>query len=184
MTDADQCVARLSELVGSVDPGALNVDWDVLAAELGHSFPADYRRYVESYPPGDIGLLHVMHPDTGDGVRQYVDTIRRQQEFLDEVCRSRVMDFPYRFGSNPGELAIWGAVQADFVLCWQLTGDDPDTWPVVVADTALSADAVERYEGSAVRLLIDISEGRDPVPLINYVVDVLPFKFRRAGEVW
>jgi hypothetical protein len=179
MTEADRRVARLSELVGWHTPADLHVDWEFLAAELGHRFPADYRRYVESFPPGDIGPLHVLHPaEPGE----YVETIRRQQEFLDEDAAS-IVDFPHRFGSGPGDLTIWGAVQADFLLCWQLTGDDPEAWPTVVVETPnLSAGTVQRYDGSAVSLLIDIAEGRNPVPLIGYITEVLPFTFGLAGE--
>jgi hypothetical protein len=35
-------------------------------------------------------------------------------------------------------------VQADFLLRWQLTGDDPEAWPTVVMETPnLSAGAVQ-----------------------------------------
>ncbi len=180
MSGAGGDPTRLAALVGWEGPVASAVDWEDLRARAGHPFPADYRAYVERFPPGDIGVLHVLHPHTGAGIDEYLATVTNYHDAMNDRAQLRP-GFPYHFGTSTGDLCLWGVVQADYLLCWHIDDGPPERWPSVVCDTVLSAQATACHPGPAVQLLIDIGEGRNPIPLIDYVYDALPYTFAPIG---
>ncbi|MFC8850567.1 MULTISPECIES: hypothetical protein [unclassified Micromonospora] len=176
MTDFDKILDRLSLLVGWHADSRMPIEWPALVAAAGHDFPLDYRRYVERFPPGVLGALTVHHPQRWSGVADYLEYAENYHNVMNDRALMRG-DFPYRFGSSPGDLYMWGAVQADYLLCWQLSEKAAEEWPTVVCDISM-VDQPERYEGSFSNLLLELAEGKTPVPVISYVADgAWPFEF-------
>ena len=168
---------RLAVLLDWDASTEMEVAWPALTEAAGHPFPEDYRRFVERFPHGLIGVLKVLHPSCW-GVPDFLQYARNWHDVMNEKADEG--GFPYHFGTSPGDLRVWGTVNLDYLLCWHLDDVRPDRWPTVVCDTALT-DPLERYAGTATELLVDLAELRNPVPLIGYVTEIegAPFRFSR-----
>ncbi|MFF0659379.1 hypothetical protein [Micromonospora tulbaghiae] len=177
MTEIDSTLNRLCSLTGWVPGVEVPIDWPALAAAAAHEFPADYRSYSERFPPGALGALTVHHPHRWSGFTDYIQYANNYHSAMNERALMRE-GFPYRFGASDGELCMWGTVQADYLLCWQVSGQKaPEEWSTVVCDTSLIEEP-ERYDGSLISLLLDLAEGKEPLPVISYVNNgPWPFEF-------
>jgi hypothetical protein len=69
----------------------------------------------------------------------------------------------------------WGTVNGEYELCWEITAENPDTWPCVVAD--VRTESYERFRGGMVALLLDVLGGTGRIPSLDYLRDVLPMTF-------
>ncbi|MCI4066065.1 hypothetical protein MRQ36_27375 [Micromonospora sp. R77] len=175
MNDSVNMIDRLADLVGREVAAPKAIDWSTLIEASGHDFPPDYRRYVERFPPGAIGPLTVHHPGRW-GLVDFVTYARNYHDVMNDKAEMEGV-YPYHFGESVGDLCMWGAVQADYLLCWHITSASPSDWPTVVCDIAM-AEAPELYNGTMAELLLDLGERRESVSVINYVTDTsLPYRF-------
>ncbi|ADL43690.1 hypothetical protein [Micromonospora aurantiaca (nom. illeg.)] len=176
--DASPTVDRLAGLFDWDGATETEIDWTALTEAAGHPFPEDYRRFVERLPHGSIGFLEVLHPSDW-GVPEFLRYARNWHHVMNKRAEC-TGGFPYHFGTSPGDLRVWGAVNFDYLLCWHLDDGPPEQWPTVVCDTAL-IDPPEPYAGTATALLVEIAELRNPVPVIGYVteIDGVPFRLVR-----
>ncbi|MFD0558685.1 hypothetical protein FB566_4638 [Stackebrandtia endophytica] len=94
-------------------------------------------------------------------VEQMLETLR--------VFR-RGSDFPYEFWPEPGGLVPWADVNGDLLFCWRTVGDDPDAWPVVVADNGVSEWS--EFDGTASACLVELLQGTADLPVLAYARDM------------
>ena len=114
-------------------------DWLEVERRLGTRLPSDYKRVVDLYGPGEFLGLRLFVPDA-PGDEFNLDTLvakvqRRAQQYRDEV-RPRV-SAPYF--PQDGGLIPWGENGEGDYFFWCPFGDDPDWWPVMIADVSWGA---------------------------------------------
>lgn len=182
MNESMSLVDRLAPAVGWDGQAPEPVDPAETEAAYGCALPSDLHAYIARFPPGDIGILYAFHPLTYPEPDLRRLAYQRQIADLHHTLSLRAEDgdgFPFRFGTRPGELLVWGMVQADHVLCLEVTPGPPDSWHVVVCDTGMEDGLWARFGGGVVAFLLAMAEGRAPVPMIEYVRTAsVPFVFR------
>jgi hypothetical protein len=107
-----------------------SVDWAAIEASWGHSFPADYRRFMAEYGGGGIeNYLGILPPEPYEPKAQFTG-----MSFETRNARVRWEERPGdpKLVAGPGSLLAWGVNSSADLLCWRTDGPDPDTWPVVV----------------------------------------------------
>ena len=111
------------------------VSWAAVEASLGHRLPSDYKAFMDVYGSGSLPGLSIEPPVRPDGYRY------RSGGIAEETANLR-----YTFDEDPSaydpmpeglnreeQLVAWGVGHNDPDLYgWIMTGEDPDTWPVVV----------------------------------------------------
>ena len=109
-----------------------SVDWDAMRDAWGKEFPPDYRRFIEVYGAGTIeDYLVVLGPEPKGG-RPKVELSGMLHETANaESAWAREPKAPELAGAAP-ELIAWGADASSDILCWDASGDDPSTWPVLL----------------------------------------------------
>ncbi|MEV1065862.1 SMI1/KNR4 family protein [Streptomyces sp. NPDC050263] len=125
-----QCIDLLSRLMPP-HPGAGDaVDWDSLERSWGTRFPGDYKEFIARYGAGAISDYLVLIPPESRAEEGAEPTFQgMEEETLNalELWRAKA----------PGEadrdrVIAWGLDSSADILCWHVTGDDPDAWPVAV----------------------------------------------------
>ncbi|MGW5658907.1 SMI1/KNR4 family protein [Streptomyces sp. NPDC003758] len=110
-----------------------SADWGRMRESWGKEFPSDYKQFIEAYGAGSIeNYLVVLAPEAkeerlateGDGMVH--ETANAEAAWARGEERS-----PELAAATP-ELIAWGADASSDILCWDASGDDPDTWPVLV----------------------------------------------------
>ncbi|MDM4722939.1 hypothetical protein QTQ03_26285 [Micromonospora sp. WMMA1363] len=170
---------QLAVLTGWTGDSPPRLDWPAFDSAFGHVFPADFRSYVELFPPGAFGMVNVFHPlepwFEGDP-RVYVEQLLARNDQVNDV-EDR---FRFRFGDQPGELIAWGTVNGEFELCWEITADPSDTWNCVVAD--VRGEDSESYHGGMLALLLDVVGGTGRIRSLDYLRGDPLMTFGRYGE--
>ncbi|MGW9136522.1 SMI1/KNR4 family protein [Streptomyces sp. NPDC055681] len=112
-------------------PGAGDtVDWDSVERSWGTRFPGDYKELIAHYGAGAISdYLGFVLPESraekgGEPAFQGMEA-----ETLNAL--------DYWRGKAPGksgrdQVIAWGVDSSADILCWRVTGDNPDAWPIVV----------------------------------------------------
>lgn len=129
------------------DPG-LSVDWDRMTKSWGTPFPADYRAFIDLYGTGTIeNHLVVVRPEPKDAPS---DSGMVNETATAHLNWPRGSKAPELAGAEPA-LITWGVNESPDLLCWDASGSDPDSWPVVV----FAADDVQwrRYDCGMVGFL-------------------------------
>lgn len=112
-----------------IDPGS-DEWWSQAEAELGFSFPSDYRRLCQLYGRGAFyNYLYIIGPARNfatwalgriDDIKGYLRDTDREERF------------PYKFYPEPGGLLPVGQEDnSSYVIHWEMRGE-PDEWPIVV----------------------------------------------------
>ncbi|MFJ5880329.1 SMI1/KNR4 family protein [Kitasatospora cineracea] len=126
-----QAVSELLRLVPPCEGYAENIDWGPVEADLGRSLPSDYKEFMRVYGAGNIGeeFAILSPPGVGEGApwsgSMAAETENVRHAWEREDGRS-VLD------AAPSDLLAWGVTSGPDVLCWAMTGDDPEKWPTVV----------------------------------------------------
>lgn len=111
-----------SALDGLIDPigdGGDTVDWPAVERRWGFRFPADYIDFLHTYGKGVfMQYLLILGPEV-DGP---IDSMAEETE------NAR--------GSEPlrtdHDVIAWGVDSSGDILCWLVSGEEPDQWPVAV----------------------------------------------------
>jgi hypothetical protein len=151
------------------------VDWQLLRTNLGITFPADYREYVDHYPAlsyDDFMMIVVPEPGNESGY------LRGAFETLQMMARlaERDMTEDYTFHPHEGGLFPWGESNEGDLFFWRMNGPDPDRWPAVVHTS--NGDWWE-HEGGLVSLMVGLIDGSvehrglPPEPGPNPTVDLM-----------
>ncbi|GIF24000.1 hypothetical protein BJ973_004613 [Actinoplanes tereljensis] len=125
-------VESLASAVGvalNVGPGR---DWTRIEQSLGGlTLPADYKRVVDGFPPGEFkALVRVLQPGSDDYLGDWesrLDDLRMWREDGDGT-------YPYPLYPEEGGLLPWATTPMAGIFFWLTEGEDPERWPVVLAD--------------------------------------------------
>jgi hypothetical protein len=170
---ADEMVRLLPPPDRSIAPPP----WDELAMPGGHSFPRDYRWFMETYGAGAINdYIHVL-PLTPwspggrdlDAVKEYlswsqtIDSCSSEHNDPDGCDINWRGEFLTFAADDPGGLLLcWGKEDGGNLHYWAREADDPDTWPIM---TFSRPDAEWlRFEGGFVECLLAVMRETYPYP--------------------
>lgn len=126
-------MSELTELLSSFGPTrGDDVDWGVVETVYGRILPSDYRRFVAAFGSGSIEqALYVYAPatTTAELAGNVVSTL--PAGMLASESADSWVD-PAQAGLYRLEdMLLWGWTEQDF-LCWIISGEEPDCWPVAV----------------------------------------------------
>lgn len=129
-----------------------SVDWSRVSESWSKEFPEGYRRFIEVYGAGTIErYLDVMGPELKGGEPlpdgMLIETLNAEDAW------SEAHKPPALSGLSP-ELIAWAVDASADILCWDASGDDPNTWTVLV----YNRDDYEwsRYECGMVEFLVRV----------------------------
>ncbi|MGW1185710.1 SMI1/KNR4 family protein [Streptomyces drozdowiczii] len=112
-------------------PGAGDIiDWGLMERSWGGRFPADYKSFMECYGAGAVSdylSLLAPEPRIGTGVESTLSAM--------EMESLNALDYWKTIASEEGgrdRVICWGLDASADILCWRITQEDPDAWPVVV----------------------------------------------------
>lgn len=145
-------VAGLVELTGYDGPGR-TTDWAAVERAHGITFPADYKRLVDTFGAARFGAVRVHAPGAPHDLDRLVAEVRAR------VLADRpVPGDPYH--PEPGGLVPWGRTDSGRVLFWVPSVDDPDAWPVLSAPWGFAS--TEPHFRTATGLLLAHLTGAEP----------------------
>ncbi|MFE7707287.1 SMI1/KNR4 family protein [Streptomyces sp. NPDC057486] len=132
---------EVAELVRLMPPPAegpdRKVDWARAEQVWGMAFPSDYKDFVDVYSKGSLvaesvgSFFGVVVPECSpEG--EAVGSMREETEIAQENWDEGYGDKPEGLPSGADRVVSWGGDAAADLLCWLVTGPDPDTWPVAV----------------------------------------------------
>ncbi|MFJ3404163.1 HD domain-containing protein [Promicromonospora sp. NPDC090134] len=130
-------------------------DWPTVEASLGHPLPSDYKSFMGVYGSGSLPGLSIEPPARPDEYRYNSDGMADETANLRYTFEEDPLDSdPMPEGLERAEqLVAWGVGHDDPDLYgWIMTGEDPDTWPVVVWRRHMTPDLV-RFDIGMVEFL-------------------------------
>ncbi|PBC61813.1 hypothetical protein BKI49_22745 [Streptomyces sp. Tue6028] len=123
---------RLQGLVQAPTGPDVSVDWARMSESWGTEFPRDYRHFVERYGSGTLqSCLVIEEPEPGGGrpTSAFGGMLHETANAEEAWVSARK---PPEWAGPAPVLIAWGADSSADILCWDASGDDPDTWPVLV----------------------------------------------------
>ncbi|MFD0555661.1 hypothetical protein FB566_0870 [Stackebrandtia endophytica] len=160
-------LAEFMALVGEPETAPPVADWAAIEAELGLTFPEDYREWARHYTTLELhGFMRIDNFATDPLLKlrtAAIETFDGMRELTAKRGRSDVTD---RFGlvgrympalpyyPEPGGLLTWGFTNNGDWCMW-LTDPDPAKWTIVISD------AVEfwQFDGGFLDFLVGICNG-------------------------
>ena len=121
-------------------------DWNRVFAFYGTRLPEDFVQFHRLYGQGyfyshshkmSANLSVFPHAGTnpsgiGNGCGDAI-ALLHEMRLLKEKHPKRV---PFELYFNPGGLLPWARTTNDTLLCWKVSGTNPDVWPIVAVRTA------------------------------------------------
>ncbi|WP_327181245.1 SMI1/KNR4 family protein [Streptomyces sp. NBC_01334] len=127
MTQNIELLARLMP----PHPGAGDVvDWGLLEQSWGTRFPGDYKEFIARYGAGAISdYVVIFSPEcrAEDGAEPAFQGMEEETLNAQQLWSAKGPG-----GAGSDRVIAWGLDSSADILCWRITGDDPDGWPVVV----------------------------------------------------
>ena len=153
-------VSRLTELLPPPEAGVEPQSWDRIQAVFGTVPPRDFRDFVDTYGYGSLDGLLGVRPPGGLGREVEDPAVREPSPVAEQELRT--FHGPVRFPPWPAEGALlsWGTTPVGYDLFWRRQGDDPDSWPVVVA-AYRSGTALQLPYGMAEFLVLMLGDPLD-----------------------
>ncbi|WP_043844193.1 SMI1/KNR4 family protein [Amycolatopsis taiwanensis] len=138
--------------------GGTPVDWESMAWSWERPFPPDYQRFIEVYGAGTIqDFLSIVGPQPKDdaGWDGMVDETGNAEDMWEDTSfKSSELE-----GTSP-YLITWGVSGDADLFCWDATGEDPASWPVLVYDN--TDGTFSHYDCGMVEFLIRMLGGDFP----------------------
>lgn len=123
---------RLQRLMPPTVEPDVSVDWRWMSESWGKEFPRDYRQFIGLYGSGTIqNYLVIEEPEPKGGQPKSEFGGMLHETANAEQAWATTRKAPELAEANP-ELIAWGADSSADILCWDASGDDPGTWPVLV----------------------------------------------------
>jgi hypothetical protein len=161
LSDAVECVRRLSEAANLSYPERRVFDWGAIEGDLGLPLPTDYKLLADSFPEGWFRrFIRLRRPvPWPDGrVRLMSKFALEQLESMREYRETGEVAFPYPLFPEPEGVLPWGSISSPGVAFWLTGSPDPDEWPVVVATE--ECDYWDRFDGTTCEFLIAVANAR------------------------
>jgi hypothetical protein len=161
MADSAGCVRRLAATAGISATAGRSYDWKQIETALGVRLPSDYKMIAESFPEGWFRMFaQVWLPENerqllGDFALDIMDGVRELEEEED----FEEAGFPFAAYPEPGGLLLCGSLRVQGWMFWVTGADDPDTWPLVLADEEYGDEHWERFDGSLCQFLTEVATG-------------------------
>ncbi|MFJ8977942.1 SMI1/KNR4 family protein [Streptomyces sp. NPDC102282] len=142
----------LRQLMPPTAESDTSVDWARMSESWGKAFPSDFRYFIEAYGAGTIeDCLSVLRPEprgaesgTDD---MLMETVNAESAWTREPKSADLVD------ASP-ELIAWGLDSSSDILCWDASGDDPESWPVLVRSRG--DNLWSRYDCGMVEFLVRV----------------------------
>ena len=170
-------LARLMRLLPPSDqvvPIEGSFERTVLEGRLGTRLPSDYWAIVEAYGRGTFGgELFVLEP-AADGPRAIVAAQTRAADLFRLLAERRPGEVPFAIHPELGGLLAWGGTASGAICFWRSSGEDPDSWPIVVRDAMRSEWFTHR--GPISWFLSDLADGSIEVGFLAGGVTRLEFR--------
>lgn len=120
----------LRQLMPSHPEAGDAVDWTAVERSWGTGFPRDYQEFITLYGEGAVDdYLSFLLPEsrTAEGVKPTF-------QGMEAETLNALHFWQYKAPEESGQsgLIAWGVDSSADILCWRVTGSDPDAWPVVV----------------------------------------------------
>lgn len=138
-----------------------SVDWALMSRSWGTEFPPDYQAFMEVWGPGAIdNFFQVLVPEpkaeelTSPYGGMLVETLTADHAWANFPKE------PELEGTQP-RLIAWGSDAAADILCWDASGDEPASWPVLVYNRGQGA--WRRYDCGMVEFLVRVLRAEFPV---------------------
>ncbi|WP_186946741.1 SMI1/KNR4 family protein [Undibacterium hunanense] len=132
-------------------------EWIAAEEKLEHSFPSDYKEFVEKFGEGKIdNFLHIFTPFSKNENFNLIMQRDVQSKVLKEL-KSYDETIPYPILPEPGGLLPFAATDNGDVLFWKTSGI-ADKWTIVV-NAARSPDWKE-YDMSMAEFLLQLLRRR------------------------
>ncbi|MGW2911258.1 SMI1/KNR4 family protein [Streptomyces asoensis] len=106
------------------------IEWGPLEQSWGTRFPGDYKEFIARYGAGAISdYMVIFAPErrAESGVEPSFQGMEEETLNAQELWRAKAPG-----EASSGRVIAWGSDSSADILCWRVTGDDPDDWPVVV----------------------------------------------------
>ncbi|MEV6986879.1 SMI1/KNR4 family protein [Sphaerisporangium sp. NPDC051017] len=136
-------LADLIAIIGPPSKPATAVDWPAIEAEVGLTFPDDYKAWANTYADLQLnGFLYLSRPEPAGRERQAaIATVDQLRDLVEDWPTIDLLDDlgneseapPFPFYPQPGGLYFWGSTDNGDFLLW-LTDPDPQKWTIVVTD--------------------------------------------------
>ncbi|MFF8382025.1 hypothetical protein ACF07V_38700 [Streptomyces sp. NPDC015661] len=154
----------LRYLVPPPAEGGTPLDRDRMRASWGREFPADYRKFVETYGAGSVeGCLVIQQPAYKDAEPTSPYGGMLLETINAEAAWARERKSPQLEGTDP-VLIAWGVTTSSDLLCWDASDGDPAAWPVLVRNR--DDDLWRRYDCGMVAFLVRVLRAEfDECPL-------------------
>jgi hypothetical protein len=144
----------LQRLMPSTAESDTSVDWARVEESWEKRFPPDYRQFIEVYGAGAIeNYLSVQEPEIKGG-RQKSEFGGMQHETVNAQHAWATIEKSSELAGATPELIAWGSDASADILCWDSSGADSSTWPVLVHNRDDSL--WRRYECGMVEFLTRI----------------------------
>ncbi|MFB7673922.1 hypothetical protein ACFC26_21185 [Kitasatospora purpeofusca] len=147
-------MARLREIMpphaGAGDESGASGDLSPLGLA---SLPSDYLEFMRIYGGGAVDdALVVAVPKSSSGVGvPPIDVFEMTSDARLTWDREMSADISLE---NSSKLLSWGLTSSSDILCWDVSLDDPDSWPVVVFNRGRASWG--RYDCGMVKFLVGI----------------------------
>ncbi|GAA4225475.1 hypothetical protein FHR32_002195 [Streptosporangium album] len=122
----------LQRLMPPPADGGTAVDWACITESWGRAFPPDYVRFMQVYGAGAVqNYLSIDEPEPKTSLSEarrdgmVVETANAEADWESEDKS------PELEGTSP-LLITWGVDATADLLCWDASGRDPASWPVLV----------------------------------------------------
>ena len=162
MANRADCVRRLAEVAGISATAGRSYDWEDIEAVLGTQLPSDYKLMAESFPEGWFRMFakfllpaseRLLLKDLGVQIMASIREQRVDKDWED-------LDFPFTAYPEPGGLLLCGSLRVHGWMFWLTGADDPDAWPLVLADEDFVYGHWEQFDGSLCEFLTEVALGR------------------------
>jgi hypothetical protein len=181
-------VEALGNEVGQPVSRAYSVSWGRVESELGFRLPADYKRFVHWFGPGDFDeFFFVMVPGIQNPNLELRSWARSRWEghrnlIQDEgVVEEGLADWSFPVYPNPGFLLSWGMTANGDAFYWDTSGD-PEEWNIVVEDNG--SFELFRFLGTLSDFLPRLLRDEIKIPFIAAAESGTPVHFNPRDGAW
>lgn len=119
---------KLNAIIGEALADVSSVEWESIEARLGFDLPSDYKAFVDTYGPGQLGDITIAGPVGDSSLGNLADRIHA--EAVANPRRRPERHAPIH--PEPNGMIPWGVTPDGWSCCWAPTTSNPDNWGTVL----------------------------------------------------